>query len=114
MTNEPRKVGKAILVLERLREFNPHMPSATALLFLYVAAKPDMQIRELEQLSGMTNSATSRHILVLTERGDVARGQPGLGLVEHVTDPFDLRIKRVRLTAAGKQLADNIVKILEL
>jgi DNA-binding MarR family transcriptional regulator len=104
-------VGRAILTLEKLRELNPHMPSSTALIFLYVASKPGVQVRELEDLTGMTNSATSRHVLVLTERGDVARNQPGLGLVDQFPDMDDLRIKRLRLTPKGEALADAIEKI---
>lgn len=114
MGNKPRSVGRAILTLEKLRELNPHMPSSTALIFLYVASKPGVQIRELEDLTGMTNSATSRHVLVLTERGDVARNQPGLGVVEQFPDPNDLRIKRLKLTAKGEALADSIEKISSL
>ena len=111
MGSKPRSVGRAILTLEKIRELNPHMPSATALILLYVESKPGIQVRELEDLTGMTNSATSRHVLVLTERGDVARGQPGLGVVEQFPDYDDLRIKRLRLTAKGEALADSIEKI---
>lgn len=111
MDEKPRSLGRAILTLEKIREFNPHMPSATALVFMYIAAKPGIQVRELEDLTGLTNSATSRHVLVLTERGDVARNQEGLGLVEQYPDPFDLRIKRLRLTPKGGALADKLEKI---
>ena len=114
MDEKPRSVGRAILTLEYLRELNPHMPSATALVFLYVAAKPGIQVRELEVLTGMTNLATSRHVLLLTERGDIARNQPGLGLVEQYPDPFDLRIKKLRLTSKGAMVADKVQKINEL
>ena len=87
------------------------MPSATALILLYVMSKPGVQIRELEVMTGMSNSATSRHVLVLTERGDIARNQPGLGLVEQFSDARDMRVKCLRLTAKGETLADSIEMI---
>lgn len=100
--------------LEKMRELNPHLPTSTVLVFLYVVNKPDLTMREVEKLIGLTSSAASRHVLLLTERGDVARNQPGLGLIEQYTDDQDMRVKRLRLTPRGAALADALEKINEI
>lgn len=110
-----RSFMKAILPIEMVRKHDPseQLSSMTVLLLLYVMQYPDSSVKQLEQMSGLTKSATSRHILTLTERGDRARSRPGLGLVEHYEDNEDARIKRVRLTDKGKRLANDIAKIME-
>jgi len=105
---------KSILPIELIRREDPSdsLSANTVLLFLYVMQYPDRTIKELERLTGITKSATSRHVLNLTERGDRARARPGLGLVETYEDAIDSRSKRVRLTAKGKRLKQDIDKVL--
>lgn len=89
------------------------LSSTTVLILLYVMQYPDSTVKEIEKLADVTKSAASRHILILTERGDRARARPGLGLVEHYEDNIDARVKRVRLTPKGQRLANDISKIME-
>lgn len=105
---------KAILPIELIRRMDPseQLSSNTVLMLLYIMQYPDKSVADLGRLANMPRSATSRHILNLTERGDRARGRAGLGVVEHYEDEFDSRIKRVRLTPKGKSLAADIAKIL--
>lgn len=106
---------KAILPLELIRRMDSsdQLSSTTVLILLYVMQYPDSTVKEIEKLAEVTKSAASRHILILTERGDRARARPGLGLVEHYEDNIDARVKRVRLTPKGKRLAADIGKIME-
>ena len=106
---------KALLPLELVRRLDPSdsLSASTVLMALYVMQYPDSTIKQLEKLAEMSRSSTSRHILILTERGDRARARPGLGLVSTYEDAQDSRIKRVKLTAKGERLRSDIVKIME-
>jgi DNA-binding MarR family transcriptional regulator len=106
---------KAILPVEMIRRLDPsdQLSSMTVLILLYVMQYPDSSIKQIEKLAEVTKSAASRHILILTERGDRARARPGLGLVETYEDRQDSRIKHVKLTAKGNRLAADIAKIME-
>lgn len=110
-----RSYMKCILPIELIRKIDPsdQLSSMTILILLYVMQYPDSTVKQIEKLAEVTKSAASRHILILTERGDRARARPGLGLVEHYEDNVDARVKRVRLTPKGDRLANDIAKIME-
>lgn len=111
-----RSYMKAILPIELIRRLDPSdtMSVSTVLMLLYVMQYPDSSVKELEKVSEMSKSASSRHILILTERGDRARGRPGLGLVTTYEDPQDARVKRVKLTPKGQKLQADIDKVMEV
>lgn len=115
MAGTPRSFMKAILPIELVRKVDPSdsLSASTILMLLYVMQYPDSTIKKLEQVSELKRSAASRHILILTDRGDRARGRPGLGLVTTYEDAQDSRVKRVKLTPKGEQLARDIAKIME-
>jgi DNA-binding MarR family transcriptional regulator len=98
-------------MLEKLREADRGMDMGTALVLLYVAQYPGITVSELQRLADLDKSAASRHVLILTEKGDVARGRKGMGLVEYYPDPQDARVKHVKLTAKGQALASGLLKI---
>ena len=115
MAGTNRSFMKAILPIELVRKVDPSdsLNSSTILMLLYVMQYPDSTVKELELLTEIKRSAASRHIQVLTERGDRARKRLGLGLVEYYEDAKDSRVKRVKLTAQGQRLANDILKIME-
>ena len=115
MAGAKRSFMKALLPIEMIRKMDPseQLSSMTVLILLYVMQYPDSTIKQIEKLAEVTKSAASRHILILTERGDRARARPGLGLVETYEDQQDSRIKRVKLTTKGERLAADILKIME-
>lgn len=115
MAGTKASLMKAILPIELIRRLDPSdsLSSSTILMLLYVMQYPDSSVSKLEQLTEMSRSSASRHILVLTERGDKARARPGLGLVETYEDALDARVKRVKLTDKGQRLFNDIAKIME-
>lgn len=115
MAGATRSFIKAILPIELVRKVDPSdsLSASTVLMLLYVMQYPDSSIKKLEQVTEMSRSSTSRHILTLTERGDKARARPGLGLVATYEDPMDARVKRVKLTPKGERLQADILKIME-
>lgn len=106
---------KTILPIELIRRLDPSdsLSASTVLMLLYVMQYPDSTVKKLEQVTGLSRSSASRHVLVLTERGDRARSRPGLGLVTTYEDAVDARVKRVKLTPKGQKLASDIAKIME-
>lgn len=106
---------KTILPIELIRRLDPSdsLSASTVLMLLYIMQYPDSTIKKLEQVTEMTRSSASRHILVLTERGDKARARVGLGLVTTYEDADDARVKRVKLTPKGQRLLADIAKIME-
>ncbi|MCA3560532.1 MAG: winged helix-turn-helix transcriptional regulator [Aestuariivirga sp.] len=115
MAGDTRSYMKAILPIELVRKIDPSdsLSASTVLMLLYVMQYPDSTIKKLEQVTELRRSSASRHILILTERGDRARARPGLGLVTTYEDAQDSRVKRVKLTAKGQRLANDIAKIME-
>lgn len=111
-----RSYMRAILPIELVRRLDPsdNMSVSTVLMLLYVMQYPDSSIKELEKVAEMTKSSASRHLLILTERGDKARGRPGLGLITTYEDPHDARVKRAKLTPKGVKLQADINKVMEV
>ena len=110
-----RSYMKAILPIELVKRLDPSdsLGVNTVLMLLYTMQYPGSTIKEFERVSGMSKSSASRHILILTERGDRARERPGLGLVMTFEDPHDARAKRVKLTPKGEKLKAEIDKVME-
>jgi DNA-binding MarR family transcriptional regulator len=111
-----RSYMKAILPIELIKRLDPSdsMSVSTVLMLLYVMQYPGSTIKELEKVSEMSKSSASRHLLILTERGDRARARPGLGLVTTYEDPHDARVKRAKLTPKGVKLQSDIDKVMEV
>ena len=116
MKNSPQYTNfmKLAVAVEKIRRVDPSdsLSASTVIIFLYIVQYPDRTIKEIEKLAEMSKSSTSRHILNLTERGDRARGRPGLGLVATYEDSQDSRVKRAKLTQNGERLKAEIAKIL--
>ncbi|CAB5156080.1 MarR Transcriptional regulators [uncultured Caudovirales phage] len=115
MAGAKHSLMKTILPIELIRRLDPSdsLSASTVLMLLYIMQYPDSTIKKLEQVTEMTRSSASRHILVLTERGDKARARVGLGLVSTYEDAEDARVKRVKLTSKGERLLADITKIME-
>ncbi len=100
--------------LELFLQFDPTMHIPTALVFLTVATSPGIKKTELERRLNLSNSAGSRHILMMTKKGDVARlNHAGHDLIFTDQDPLDSRSHRVHLTKKGAALRDRIIATLK-
>jgi DNA-binding MarR family transcriptional regulator len=97
-----------ISALETFRTTSKQANTGSLLVFTIIAKEPGITIGELRRKAGMTSSAASRHVSVLSDAGDRARNQPGMGLVVWHTDGADARIKRCTLTDRGAELANKM------
>jgi DNA-binding MarR family transcriptional regulator len=100
--------------LELFLQFDPTMHINTALVFLTVAINPGIRKTDIERRLKLSNSAGSRHILMMTRKGDVSRlDRPGHDLISTDTDPLDSRSLRCHLTKKGVALRDRIIATLK-
>jgi DNA-binding MarR family transcriptional regulator len=98
-------------VLSAVRVVDDRMPVQELACFLEVASRDgEMGIMELSGILGISQSSASRNVSALSAWH--YRKKAGLGLVETVVDPMELRKKNVILTAKGKRLLEQITNIL--
>lgn len=103
---------KLIEAIEAFRRLDPEMPAQTILAFLLVAeAMPDGALQnELGIRLNLSPSAIQRNITFLSHERSV--GVPGHNLVNVEIVPENKRLRRVRLTATGERLAENLHALL--
>jgi DNA-binding MarR family transcriptional regulator len=106
-----------IAVWEVFRNIYRDVSASTVGIFFRIAIAGDegVPLRDLERNGGMTQSAISRHVQLLSERTWRCPGQPrgaGLGLVEAREDPLDARRRIAFLNEQGVQLWQKIQKLI--
>lgn len=107
---ETGRIRPLISVMEEFRKLDADIQAQTIIILLQIASKPHLQMRELEEATGLASSSVSRNVAAL---GRVHRkGRPGLGLVLAYEDQEDRRFKRVHLTSMGKKFIETISGIL--
>lgn len=99
-------LGKAI---QRLRAIDPEMPMQTALLFLLVAQRPGLTMKEIEEVMLVSQASVSRNVAALSQWS--RHDKPGHGLVLAREDPLERRRKIVFLTQRGELLARELAQI---
>jgi len=103
-------LGYLIQAFNRFRALNNSMHVPTAVVFMQVAMRPGIRKPEIQKGLGLSTSACSRHIRMLTKEGDKSgTGNDGFGLVWTESDPEDARQKRVWLTPDGVSLAQSLL-----
>lgn len=107
-TVEERKAQQILELFGAFQAYNPTMPIQMAASFLLVAKNEGKSLRELCDISGVTQSTMSRHLLDLGERN--RRFGEGLGLVQGRIDPMELRRKQFYLTPKGRKLFETLMK----
>lgn len=95
-----------IKVFDAIRVLEDDMQAQTVLILLHIARKPHLQMKDLEEATGLASSSISRNVAAL---GKVHRkGKAGLDLVTAYEDPEDRRFKRVHLTPKGRKFIDTL------
>ena len=108
---DDKQMRKMALILTAFRSLNPTMTVQVAHTLLLVALHDGKSLTEISDLSGFKYPTISRNILDLGQRN--RKREPGLGLVEAITDPNELRKKQVRLTPKGKALLNQLDDIMK-
>lgn len=97
--------ARLVKVFTRLRDLHPDFTLNYAMLLFTVAANPGISQRKLYTDLGVTNSAASRALAVLSEAG--LRDTPPLNLIRVDVMPEDRRERVLTLTSKGQRLVDD-------
>lgn len=111
--NGERNFGNLDRLMQALVEFHkldPEMTVNRLLIYLNAAINPGHKQTELEGLTGLQQSGASRAVATLSKFQGF--NQPGLDLVESMSNPQDRRHKVVGLTPKGERLATKLDKII--
>lgn len=110
-TTTHTSVSKMKRFLEEFRKLDKEIPSQQIYVFLLVADKPNISMRELIAITGHSSSTVSRNVAAL---GSTHRtGEPGHDLVISYDDPLDSRNKLVRMNHKGETFLNRLVHIME-
>lgn len=93
-------------VVDAVRLIDDSMPIQTFAVLLDIARHPNSSVNEIASRTGLAQSSASRNVAALSDRH--WQKKPGLGLVELVIDPNELRRKNVSLTAKGERFMTQI------
>lgn len=103
---------KADRLLNQFRSsIDPNIPAQMLQTFMAVAMNEGKSLTEIADLVSANMSTASRHLLELGERN--RRLEAGYGLVTRTPDPMNLRQNSYTLTAKGRLLLANVIKIME-
>jgi DNA-binding MarR family transcriptional regulator len=108
--DEQTALQKCLLFMEAFRVIRPTMPMQHAYAFLLVSTEEGLGVQEYAERAGVTQPVMTRILFALGPRGQ--KGAAGYGLVQQATDPEDSRKRRTFLTAKGKALLHEIVRLI--
>ena len=100
---------KCLLVMDAFRAIRRVMPLQEAYAFLFVALEEGRSVSEYATRAGVTQAVMTRILFALSSRG--RRRKPGYGLVQQAIDTEDPRRHQTFLTAKGKALMREIVRL---
>jgi DNA-binding MarR family transcriptional regulator len=110
MTKEEAALRRCVLIIEAFRAIRRIMPLQHAYAFLLVASEEGCSVSEYARRAGVTQAVMTRILFALGTR---ARGrEAGYGLVQQVTDLEDSRTTQTFLTAKGKALRRDMVRLI--
>ena len=105
--SQSKKIFTLIQVIRAFRNVDSEMPAQMAHCLLEVALRPGLNMRQLEEATGLSQSSASRNIQTLGKWHRDRR--PGYDRVESVEDPEDTRRKIMFLTPKGRQLVADVL-----
>lgn len=104
---ETEAIRKLRQVINIVRLVDDAMPIQTLSVLLDIARHPKTSVNEISTRTGLAQSSASRNVAALSDRHWLKR--PGLGMVELVLNPEDIRRKDINLTAKGERFIQQIV-----
>jgi DNA-binding MarR family transcriptional regulator len=108
---EQLALRKGLLFVEAFRAIRRVMPLQHAYAFLHVAIEEGLSVSEYAERVGVTQSVMTRILFSLASGGQGRA--PGYDLVQQTTDLEDPRITQTFLTARGKVLMREVVRLVQ-
>lgn len=109
MQPDDNTARRLLSFIEEFRKLNPNMTAGVISTFLNVMAKPGITMKELEHNTGLSSSAVSRNVQMLSAW--VKKGEKGFDLVETYDDDEDRRVKRVRPKQKGIRIYNTLTQL---
>ncbi|MEZ2409851.1 hypothetical protein AB6806_23955 [Bosea sp. RCC_152_1] len=94
-------MGRALLITEEFRKFNPNMPMQMASMLLLIADRPGISLKDIGTRLEIGKSSVNRDAAILAK----GWGKP---LISYGRDPADARNNICHLTPAGVRLVQSI------
>lgn len=107
-TDTQRKVAQLFRALQRFRDLRPEITALQVQVFLLVAERPGIPQSDLYKALGVSDSAASRIIAILSDIG--GRYTEGFKLIEVSVNPNDRRERTIGLTTKGQRLAEDMAR----
>lgn len=108
--DEQTGLRKCVSFMEAFRVIRPNMPMQHAYVFLLVAMNEGRGVQEYAERAGVTQPVMTRILLALGPRGQ--KGAAGHRLVKQTRERVDLRKRQTFLTAKGKALVREVVRLM--
>jgi len=103
-----RRRNTILAGLELFRRKTPDLWVNNILTFLYACENEGLNVKELAQVSRLSEATASRSIRSFARAGASNALKPALGLVELVENPADGRGRLIYLTDEGRSVAAEL------
>jgi DNA-binding MarR family transcriptional regulator len=107
-----RRRNTGLDIMERLRAQGEGMTFNAMLVFMYVAENEGINVSDLARVCRMTEATASRSARAQAAPGVAGGLPPHLGLLELRPDPHDGRGRLLFLSDKGRELRDQIDKVI--
>ena len=106
-----KALRRVLALIEAFRELDPEMPAQTIATFITIGLSPGITPKEIEDQLGISRSASSRNVSILSNR--TREGEKTHGLVEYRQDPKDFRRKELHPTKLGLKLLATVLAVMK-
>jgi len=106
-----RRRNSLLQALETFRAMDPGLVITDLVVFLYVCENEGLNVKELAQVSRLTEATASRRARALGEPDAPGAMAPSIGLVEAFQGD-DGRARLIFLTEKGRQVRDQLQSVI--
>ena len=106
-----RRRNALLQALEHFRALDPSLVITDLLVFLYVCENEGLNVKELAQVSRLTEATASRRARALGEPGAQGAMAPAVGLLEAFQGE-DGRARLIYLTDKGRRMRDQLEQVI--
>lgn len=106
-----RRRNSLLQALEAFRAMDPGLVITDLVVFLYVCENEGLNVKELAQVSRLTEATASRRARALGEPDAPGAMAPSVGLVEAFQGD-DGRARLIYLTERGRQVRDQLQQVI--
>lgn len=106
-----RRRNSLLQALETFRAMDPGLVITDLVVFLYVCENEGLNVKELAQVSRLTEATASRRARALGEPDAPGAMAPSVGLVEAFQGD-DGRARLIYLTERGRQVRDQLQEVI--